>query len=116
MLTMRSSPPGEAPVDGRRPRLGGQAAAAARLGQAPAHLDRGEDLGQEVRHREAGPPDELAALTVLERLDAEAVGLVAPITRSRKSCVSSSDMARAERVPPEGRVGVDDREPAGRRG
>ena len=64
--------------------------------QAPPHLDGRQDLGQEVRHGEARPPDHGPAGPVDQRLDPEAVAArSAPVTRSRNSAVSSFDMPAA---------------------
>src|ERR1700749_2533927 len=57
--------------------LGGQAEPAPRTRHAPTHPDGGKDPGQEVRHRQPGPADHGAAGPVEQRLDPEAVALVA---------------------------------------
>ena len=97
----------EAEFECRRAGLGGQTPAAEGSGQAPAHLDRGQDLGQEMRNRETRPPDEPAALTLDDGLDAKAVALVAPDHAVDKPLGVRRRHGTAERVPPEGRVGVD---------
>ena len=81
---MHSSPPAVNPKStAARTGLGRQAAPAVGTGQAPSHLDGGEDLGQEVRHGQAGPPDHRPAGPLDHRLDPEAVVLVALEHRCR---------------------------------
>ena len=111
MLTMRSRPPAVKPnstaaapasVASPRPRQG--------AGQAPSHLDRRKDLGQEMRHGEPRPPDHGPAGPVEQRLDPEAVALVArrhPLEEAGRLLLRH---AGPERVPPERLLGVNDRE------
>ena len=88
--------------------LGGQAAATPGAGQAPPHLDGRQDLGQEVRHGEPRPADHGPAGPVDQRLDPEAVAVVArrhPFEESGRLLLRH---AGPERVPPERLLGVDD--------
>ena len=78
-----------------------QTIAPIRARQAPPDLDRRQDLGQEVRHRQTGPADHGAAGAIDQRLDPEAV---APVARNHAleelACLLLAH-GGAQRVPPE---------------
>ncbi len=88
--------------------FGGQPAATPGPGQAPSHLDRRKDLGQEMRHGEPRPPDHGAAGPMEQRLDPEAVALVARRHPLQETGGLLLGHAGAQRVPPERLVGVQD--------
>ena len=74
------------------------------------HLDRREHLGQKVRNSQAGPPDEVTGRSLDDRLEAEPVFVVARDHPLEEPRGLRGGHPPAQRVPPEGLLGVQGRQ------